>query len=169
LWFCLGCGSSNVGASGTWGSPRIFAPTGQVNVAGTSGAVWNITGIQLEVGTQATPFDYRDYGRELMMCQRYFEGPNYYDGTGAYISGAAVIVGGAFSFQTPKRTASPSMTYSTAATYSSATGTWNTQSSAGTVTARTCSGASNYNNGFAVILPTTDPRLSGYAWASSEL
>jgi hypothetical protein len=31
------------------------------------------TGFQLEVGSTATNFEYRDYGRELMMCQRYFE------------------------------------------------------------------------------------------------
>jgi len=73
LWFCLGCGSSNVGSTGTWGSPRIFAPTGQVNVAGTSGAVWNITGIQLEKGNIATPFEYLEYGHQLRMCQRYYQ------------------------------------------------------------------------------------------------
>ena len=91
LWFSLGCGSSNVGSTGTWGSPRIFAPTGQVNVAGTSGAVWNITGIQLEKGNIATPFDYRPYGIETMLCRRYYQqyttsGQTYFSAGNVYSS-----------------------------------------------------------------------------------
>ena len=46
---------------------------GQVaNVIGTTGATWQITGVQLEVGDTATPFEHRSYGQELALCQRYF-------------------------------------------------------------------------------------------------
>ena len=61
-----------------WIALNATSSTGSVNLCATNGATWYITGIQFEVGTQATSFDYRDYGRELIMCQRYFQrvGPN---------------------------------------------------------------------------------------------
>jgi hypothetical protein len=43
------------------------------NIVGTSGAVFNLTGVQIEVGTVATPFERRPYGQELQLCQRYYE------------------------------------------------------------------------------------------------
>jgi hypothetical protein len=46
--------------------------TGATSVVGTNGATFYITGVQLEVGTQATSFEYRQYGTELQLCQRYF-------------------------------------------------------------------------------------------------
>jgi len=42
-------------------------------VATTDNATWQITGIQLEVGSQATPFEHRSYGEELALCQRYYQ------------------------------------------------------------------------------------------------
>jgi len=42
------------------------------SVVGTNGATFYITGVQLEKGSTATSFDYRPYGTELALCQRYF-------------------------------------------------------------------------------------------------
>jgi hypothetical protein len=70
--FSIGQGSTNSGIAGSWSGSNYTGPTGQTSVVGTNGATFYITGIQLEVGSQATSFDYRDYGRELMLCQRYF-------------------------------------------------------------------------------------------------
>jgi hypothetical protein len=41
-------------------------------VCNTSGATFYITGVQLEKGSTATSFDYRPYGTEFMLCQRYY-------------------------------------------------------------------------------------------------
>ena len=46
--------------------------TGATSVVGTSGATFYITGVQLEKGSTATSFDYRPYGTELALCQRYY-------------------------------------------------------------------------------------------------
>ena len=70
--FDLGSGSSSKGASGSWSGGNYYGATGDVAVTGTSGATWYITGLQLEVGTQATTFDYRSIGTELALCQRYY-------------------------------------------------------------------------------------------------
>ena len=72
LTFGLGVGSTYLGTAGAWAGANYFSATGATNVVSTSGATFYITGVQLEVGTVATSFDFRDYGRELMMCQRYF-------------------------------------------------------------------------------------------------
>jgi hypothetical protein len=67
----LGAGSTWSGTAGAWTSTPAFTATGATSVVGTNGATFYITGVQLEAGKIATPFDYRDYGRELIMCQRY--------------------------------------------------------------------------------------------------
>ena len=56
---------------------NYFAPTGATSVVGTNGATFYITGVQLEKGSVATPFDYRQYGTELALCQRYYETIGY--------------------------------------------------------------------------------------------
>jgi hypothetical protein len=69
--FNLGCGSSLSGTANTWNSGTAYSPTGAVSVVGTNGATFYITGVQLEKGSTATSFDYRPYGTELALCQRY--------------------------------------------------------------------------------------------------
>jgi len=68
----LGVGSSFLGTAGAWGN-RFFGSTGSVSLIGTNSATWYITGVQLEVGSTATSFDYRPIGTELALCQRYYQ------------------------------------------------------------------------------------------------
>jgi hypothetical protein len=69
----LGMGSTRSATAGSWAAGNFLSATGATSVVGTSGATFYITGVQLEKGTVATSFDYLDYGRELMLCQRYYE------------------------------------------------------------------------------------------------
>jgi hypothetical protein len=71
--FSLGTGSTYSGTAGAWAAADYRSVTGAVSVVGTNAATWYITGAQLEVGSVATPFERRDYGRELMFCQRYYQ------------------------------------------------------------------------------------------------
>ena len=74
--FWLGGGTNYSGSSlqENWGALNQSARAdGQVNVYGTNGATWQVTGVQLELGKVATPFEHRSYGEELALCQRYFE------------------------------------------------------------------------------------------------
>lgn len=77
IFFDLGHGTSrSQAATNAWvndgGSASYRGVTGAVKLTQTTGATWQITGVQLEVGTTATPFEFRDYGRELILCQRYY-------------------------------------------------------------------------------------------------
>jgi hypothetical protein len=67
----LGMGSNFNGTAGAWNSSTNFGATGATNLVSTNGATFYITGVQLEVGSTATSFDYRPYGTELALCQRY--------------------------------------------------------------------------------------------------
>jgi hypothetical protein len=72
LNFGLGVGSTYSGTAGSWAGSDYDSATGATSVVGTSGATFYITGIQLEKGSTATSFDYRPYGTELSLCQRYY-------------------------------------------------------------------------------------------------
>jgi hypothetical protein len=73
IYFSLGAGSTFSGTAGSWSSSNLVTVTGATSVVGTNGATFYLTGVQLEVGTAATPFERRQYGQELALCQRYYE------------------------------------------------------------------------------------------------
>lgn len=99
LWLNMGSGSARLGAAGAWSATPYYGATGSVSVVGTSGATFYITGVQLEKGSTATPFEQRLYTTELQLCQRYFckssstnvvatNGASYLS-TGMFLAGAA--------------------------------------------------------------------------------
>jgi hypothetical protein len=110
-FFSLGAGSTFSGTAGAWVASNILSATGATSVVGTNGATWYITGVQLEIGTSATPFERRMYGQELINCQRYFEisgatgatsNPNYH---GMLYDPTSTLYLGQIQFQVTKRTA----------------------------------------------------------------
>ena len=107
ITFGLGVGSTYGGTANAWSGSTLYSATGATSVVGTNGATFYITGVQLEKGSTATSFDYRDYGRELALCQRYYE-------TGRSAGGSRStdnIAIAYFAFKITKR-ATPTMTVS---------------------------------------------------------
>lgn len=68
----LGSGSTSTSSGGAWQNTLYYSVTGSTQLAGTSNATWQITGVQLEKGSVATTFDQRSYTQEMALCQRYF-------------------------------------------------------------------------------------------------
>jgi hypothetical protein len=120
LQFGLGVSSSISGTAGAWAGADYWSATGATSVVGTNGATFYVTGVQLEVGSTATSFDYRPYGTELALCQRYCYkiatsgGYSAYATTGMFISTTRVD----FPILLPTyMRASPTATYTAANTY----------------------------------------------------
>ena len=113
----LGAGSDY--ATGTlntsWGTLNgVDRAVGQTNLAAATGNYWQITGVQLELGDKATPFEYRSFGEELALCRRYFQILTCNDaytpvGIGNFNSATQIIV---------KHRLSPSMRTSATISYS---------------------------------------------------
>jgi hypothetical protein len=81
----LGVGSTYSTTANAWAAGDFRSATGATSVVGTSGATFYITGVQLEKGSTTTSFDYRPYGTELALCQRYYikysgNGTRFYGG-----------------------------------------------------------------------------------------
>jgi hypothetical protein len=91
LYFNLGSGSTVSTTAGAWSSGFYVSATGATSVVGTNGATFYITGVQLEKGSTATSFDYRPYGTELALCQRYYQTVANYTGTSAGITNGLVF------------------------------------------------------------------------------
>ena len=71
--FSMGAGSTLLGTAGSWSANAYAGATGQTNLVSTNGATFYITGVQLEVGSSATGFEYVNYQTSLSNCMRYYE------------------------------------------------------------------------------------------------
>jgi len=117
VWFGLGTGSTYSGTAGSWAGANYFSATGAVSVVGTNGATFYITGVQLEKGSTATSFDYRPYGTELALCQRYaFVTDGSSGTTGAVSNGPSGYANQRFVHPIPMRSA-PAITVNTSGTW----------------------------------------------------
>jgi hypothetical protein len=84
--FGLGVGSTYNSTAGSWTGTYTLGATGATSIVSSNAARFNITGVQLEVGSSVTGFEYRQYQQELALCQRYYE-------TQAIASSAVGLVG----------------------------------------------------------------------------
>jgi len=113
LFWQLGVGSTYLGtATGAWQAATYLGATGATQITATNGATFYITGVQLEKGATATSFDYRPYGTELQLCQRYFQSFSYTGGTMIATGSTFGTSTGAipFSFYFPMRTTPSTIT-----------------------------------------------------------
>ena len=101
----------------TWHNTTANRAVGQVNAVDSTSNAFYLTGVQLEVGEQATAFEHRSFGDELTRCQRYYEqlGPSLINsGTGysyalASYDGSGTNMWLTIDFATTKRAAPTSL------------------------------------------------------------
>ena len=70
--FDLGCGSSSRGPANAWASAGYIGVTGSVSVVATNAATFALTGVKLEIGSVATPFNRQSLAKSMADCQRYY-------------------------------------------------------------------------------------------------
>jgi len=107
IWW-LGAGSNFTSGTlaTTWATgTNANKAVGQVNLAAATNNYWQITGVQLEVGAVATPFEFKPFGEELRECQRYYQKSYNY----SVVPGTADGANGVFTTTSRSNTSIPSL------------------------------------------------------------
>ena len=122
LWFNFASGSTNLGTAGSWGSSFFYGPTGAVNVLANNGATFYLTGVQLEVGTKATPYEMQIYSDQLAQCQRYLPCYNATSASNQAVcsayAGSATVIRAVYPLKVNPRVPPTGITVSSAAHFS---------------------------------------------------
>jgi hypothetical protein len=159
--FSMGMGTTQSGTAGAWAAGNYQSATGAVSVVGTNGATWYVTGVQLEKGSTATSFDYRPYGTELSLCQRYYFALNTANvgSNGSYFTGVnrGTSLQGHISPPQPMRTA-PSLTSSGTTTFYVQNGSSNLNCT----TAATIASSTGGNQTIYIVSGTYSSYTAGY-------
>ena len=102
VWWMMACGSNYHATANAWQSGAYLATSSQVNVMQSTSDAFGVTGVQLEIGSAATQFEYRPYRHELALCQRYYQTGNcgfrHYN-----VASGNVYFGWNLNFPTPMR------------------------------------------------------------------
>ena len=72
ITWSLGTGTAYQGSANSWGTTYVMGTSRQTNFMDDANNTFYLTGVQLEVGKNATEFEHRSYGEELALCQRYY-------------------------------------------------------------------------------------------------
>jgi len=111
--FCFAVGSTFQTTAGAWQAGNFLGTSAQTNLLASASNEIRITGVQLEAGSVATPFERRSYGQELALCQRYYAKSNdpitnATDGGGTFYAFTVSEAAGRCAFPVPMR-ASPTI------------------------------------------------------------
>jgi hypothetical protein len=153
IFWSFGTGSTYSGTAGAWAGALYVAATGATNIMATNAATWQMTGVQLEVGSVATPFEREIYSNTLAKCQRYYNKFGY-----GYTSGyceTTTVVG---IINTPvSMRATPSVANDTANNVGTVNGTLFNITGTGSISF----GDTAMRNNFAIEFPAS---VSGVQW-----
>jgi hypothetical protein len=171
--FSMGTAGTPLGTAGAWVAGYKQGATGQVNHLSTLGATLYITGLQVELGTVATPFERRSFGQELALAQRYYQRYFPTSQEWIYLEGNGSTLRWWFlPIRTPMRIA-PNTTFSsgmTGGTIAGLTGTISSLSLGGTSVDRvSVRVTTSTNDGTAYQVRHTDGFEGDYVELSSEL
>jgi hypothetical protein len=73
VFFGMGVGATFSAPAGAWASGNYLSPPGSVSIVGTNGAQFFVTGVKLEIGSVATPFNQQSLAKSMADCQRYYQ------------------------------------------------------------------------------------------------
>jgi hypothetical protein len=153
LAFDLGSGSTYRGLANAWAAANYVGVTGTVSVVATNGAAFFVTGVKLEIGSVATPYNRQSLAKSMADCQRYYQTGF----SGMNIGGIASQSFGSIQMLPVAMRAAPTVVYGTP--------------SSGNTTGSPSNNTSAFNSIWTVMTATA----AGYAWfnvtwtASAEL